>query len=406
MLQLTELIQAIQENKIALLAQEPNASSYTSTQQSGNTLAHHLVVQPSAAVEDVAVEDEAADSGSDDEPIELHAFGHLRDSIRIAEKKVEETIRTSRPPSVRSAKPRRGSVDRIDSHDAMGWTPLVAHIISKQHAMVHWALDNGADAEVKCHGKAPLLYVIQSQDLALLQILLEYQPTLDIEARDSEGKTALAIAALQGDANMIDALLENGADIESRTPSQETPLMLAAQSGELEAVETLIRNGANCTATDQDGWSTLHHGVHGPDRQNAQAIIQHLINHDVDVNCLSRGDETPLHKATMDQKMYALRTLLENNADWRLKHGGRRNCLRIAVEEEHTEIVALLVNSGAVWEGPISNSILPNIKNILKHSCSDMPPPSRKYSTDSGISMGPSVTSVKTRRFRLPSFRD
>jgi ankyrin repeat protein len=402
MLQLTELVQAIRDNKIALRALEPVFSPNPSQLQTGNKLELRLVAGPV-----VAIEDELADSASDDETVEIHAFNHLQDSIRVAEEKVEETMRASRPPSIRSAKPRRGSVDKIDAHDPMGWTPLVAHINSKEHVMVHWALDNGANAEVKCHGKAPLLWAVQSQDVTMLEVLWDYQPTLDIEVQDPEGKTALAIAALQGDASMIDALLKIGADIESRTPNQETPIMLAAQSGDLEAAKALICHGANCTTRDLDGWSTLHHAVHGPDRQNAQEILQYLLNQGVSVNCTSRGDETALHIAVMDQKMFALRTLLENNADWSLKHGGRRNSLRIAVEEEHTDIVELLVNSGAVWEGEIPKSAPNKIKVILRRSCLDMPPPSRKYSTDSGISMGPSITSMKpSRRFRLPSFRD
>jgi ankyrin repeat protein len=351
------------------------------------------------------------ESESDDESIKLLAFNHLRDSIRVAEKKVEE-MRISRPPSIRrmdsesirSVKPRRGSVNRIDDHDAMGWTPLVSHIIAREHAKVEWAMDNGANAEVKCHGKTPLLYAVQTRDPTVVNILTDYQRTLDLEIQGPDGKAALAVAAELGDFAMIDTLLELGADIEATTPNLETPLMLAAQAGELLAVQCLIRNSANCIAIDQDGLSALHHAVHGPNQPDVQAIIQHLVIQGVDVNCCSRGDETPLHKAIMDQKVFAIKTLLENDANWRLEHGGGRNCLHIAVEEEHTDIVDMLVDGGAVWEGDIPKQTPNKIKTILKRSYGDIPPPTRKYSTDSGISMGMSVKSSRPRP-RLFSFR-
>jgi ankyrin repeat protein len=323
--------------------------------------------------------------------VELPAFSHLRMSIRMA-----QSIRKVRSGTLRSVKPRRGSVDTINEFGRNGRTPLVFHIMSGEAAMVDWAMDSGADAEVECYGKSPLLHAVDAGRWDMVNIMWDYQPTLNLEAKDTTGKTALAIAALQGNEQMIDTLVNLGSNVEATTQNCETPLMLAAQSGDLDSVKTLMRNNANCFATDKDGWSTLHHAVHGPDRLSVQDIIQHLIVIGVDVNCRSSVEETPLHKATMDRKTFAFSTLLQNNADWSLRMGGRRDCLTIAVQEEHTNIVAKLVHEGAVWEGQIPRGTHPKIKALLKQSRADMPPPTRKFSGDSAISIPDSVRSNRS----------
>jgi ankyrin repeat protein len=386
-----ELTELTRESRAVLFTQEPNTLRHVSSRQSrSSTLGHRLGNGIAVHAQDRTTS--GGESESDDDSIELHAFSHLRDSIRVAEKKVEE-MRISRPPSIRSAKQRRGSVNRIDDHDAMGWTPLVSHINSREHAKVEWAMDNGANAEVKCHGKTPLFYAVLTGDPTMILILTDYQDTLDLESQDPDGKTALAVAAELGDTRMIDMLLGLGADIEASTLTLETPLMLAAHAGKLLAVECLIRNSANCNAIDEDGCSALHHAVYGPNQPDVQAIIQYLVIQGVDVNGCSRGDVAPLHNAVMDRKILAIKTLLQNEADWRLKDSGGRNCLCIAVEEEHTDIVDLLVDAGAVWEGRIPKNTYSKIKTILERSYGDILPPSRTYSTDSGISMGMSVKS-------------
>jgi ankyrin repeat protein len=353
-------------------------------QQLGSTLLERV---------DDETEGEIYPEEEEDNAIELPAFSHLRMSIRMA-----QSIRKVRSGTLRSviAKPRRGSVDTINEQGRNGRTPLVFHIMSGEATMVEWAMDSGADAELECYGKSPLLHAVEAGRCDMVNIMWDYQPTLNLEAKDTAGRTGLTVAALQGNERMIDTLINLGANIEATTPSCETPLMLAAQSGDLDSVRTLMRNNANCFATDKDGWSALHHAVHGPDRPYVQDIIQHLIVIGVDVNCRSCVDETPLHKATMDRRMYAITTLLQNNADWSLKMGGRRDCLTIAVQEEHTNIVARLVREGAVWEGPIPKGTPHKIKALLKQSYADLPPPRRTFSGDSAISLPDSTISNRS----------
>jgi ankyrin repeat protein len=290
--------------------------------------------------------------------------------------------------------PRGSTAGVIDAHDNGGMTHLVSSINKGRIAAAHWALERGADVEEKCYGKTPLLYAVERKDTTMVQVLRHYRPNVNLDARDNKGKPAIAIAAEQGDSMMIDTLLNFGANIESTSPGQVTPLMIAAQFGQLEAVKALIRGLADCIATDQEGWSALHHAVHGPDHQNVQEIIQYLINHELDVNARCRGDVTPLHMAVTDQKMFAIGTLLENNADLTAKDSGGHTCLHVAVEENYTDLVVLLVNKGAMWEGKIPRDVSPGIKDILKRNVAGV---------DLALERKDSAISSRSRRFRLGS---
>lgn len=65
----------------------------------------------------------------------------------------------------------------------------------------------------------------------------------DLDARDAQGWTAVAVAAGAGNARMLTMLLEAGASADARTAhTGRTPLMAAAQGGHTAAVQVLIRH--------------------------------------------------------------------------------------------------------------------------------------------------------------------
>lgn len=79
-----------------------------------------------------------------------------------------------------------------------------------------------------------------------------------IRAKDSDGWTALGIAANRGHADIVDVLIKLGADINSIEPvARSTPLILAAANGHTETVRKLLEAGSNMRALDEQERTAL-----------------------------------------------------------------------------------------------------------------------------------------------------
>lgn len=84
---------------------------------------------------------------------------------------------------------------------------------------------------------------------------------------------AILVAAIGGNPDTIEALLDAGAIVDTHNASGKTPLMLAAQNGNLEAVSRLLQRGANPFTQDRGGATAADLA-----QENGHAEIQQLLN--------------------------------------------------------------------------------------------------------------------------------
>lgn len=78
-----------------------------------------------------------------------------------------------------------------------------------------------------------------------------HSKSVDIDAQDIMGRTALYRAAHKGNGKIVSLLLDEGADPDVTTNGGTTPLMAAASSGCKRAIAELILTGANVTISDK-----------------------------------------------------------------------------------------------------------------------------------------------------------
>lgn len=123
-------------------------------------------------------------------------------------------------------------------------------------------------------GQPGLMVAMREQSPKVARVLVD-QPTIDVNALNLAGESALMIAAIKGDLasvkllldrgarlnqpgwtalhyaasgqepKTVEWLLDRGAEIDALSPNGSTPLMLAAQHGSEVSVDLLLARGAN-----------------------------------------------------------------------------------------------------------------------------------------------------------------
>ena len=132
-------------------------------------------------------------------------------------------------------------------------------------------------------------------------------PFVDRELKNSDGDTAMMVAAKEGWATCINALAEGGADVNARGEDTEaTPLHEAVLKSQVDAVKALLSHNANPNLTTLDGNTPAHVlMMWGTDGVETGEILQALVDANADMNATNHAGQTPL-EITIDYKRSSL----------------------------------------------------------------------------------------------------
>lgn len=128
-------------------------------------------------------------------------------------------------------------------------------------------------------GQSPLLLALRGESFKVATVLLA-QPGLKLDAANSVGETALMMAALRGQFEWLQRLLERGARI------------------------------------NKDGWTPLHYAASGPEPK----AVALLIDRGAALDALSPNRTTPLMMAAQYGAEPSVALLLERGASPRLRN--------------------------------------------------------------------------------------
>uniref|UniRef100_A0A3B5A792 Ankyrin repeat domain 28 n=1 Tax=Stegastes partitus TaxID=144197 RepID=A0A3B5A792_9TELE len=209
------------------------------------------------------------------------------------------------------------------------------------------------------------------------------QSLLDLDVRNSQGRTPLDLAAFKGHVECVDVLINQGASILvkdftlKRTPihaaatnghseclrllignadlqsavdiqdgNGQTPLMLSVLSGHTDCVYSLLNKGASVEAKDKWGRTALHRGAVTGHEECVEALLQHSANFLVR-DCKGR---TPIHLAAAcghigvlggllhaAQSVETLPVLTDNQGYTPLHwacYNGHDTCVEVLLEQE------------------------------------------------------------------------
>src|SRR5580658_7131213 len=133
---------------------------------------------------------------------------------------------------------------------------------------------------VQVDGTTALHWAVQANDLETADLLI--RAGAKVSAANREGATPLMLASINGNAAMIEKLIQAGADPNAAlTKFGDTALMMTARTGKTDAVKTLLDHAAQVNAKETwGGTSALMWAV----SERHPAVVKLLIDKGADVN--------------------------------------------------------------------------------------------------------------------------
>ena len=271
--------------------------------------------------------------------------------------------------------------------DSSGATPLHEAIRYGKLDIAKMLLDAGANINAKDNlGKTPIMLIIPRDKIEeTYNLLIRYRA--DLNQADTYGDTVLHTATmLHAGSNVIRTLTNNGADINARNKEGVTPLAIAIQSEDIQTIKYLTANGAsihtqdthgksplsmafemsndvfeatlnesNCNTQDSEGNTPLHIAL----INNAPMTkIQHIIGLTQDVNIRNKNGDSPLYIAASKNMEQVGKLLLEKGADIYSTNKDNNSPLRLALKETGRVQNWLITSRTIVSTDGSGNSVL------------------------------------------------
>lgn len=128
---------------------------------------------------------------------------------------------------------------RLDVRDSGGLTALDAALEQADEECVQLLLEAGADSRPAGAGPSPLHSACSRGLAAIVGLLLQHAPDLDVDAEDGSGWRPLHLAARKGSLKTVQLLLRHGADAGARNSQGQTALHLAEVNNKTAVVDAL-----------------------------------------------------------------------------------------------------------------------------------------------------------------------
>jgi uncharacterized protein len=140
------------------------------------------------------------------------------------------------------------------------------------------------------------------------------QRGFDANSRNPQGQTGLFLALQGGSLRAAEALLADPSlDVNALNEAGESALMIAALKGRLDWTQRLLDKGAQL---DKTGWTPLHYAASGPE----PAVVKLLLDRGAKIDAGSPNRSTPLMMAAQYGSPDSVDLLLARGADAKAKN--------------------------------------------------------------------------------------
>ncbi|PNP50515.1 hypothetical protein THARTR1_08731 [Trichoderma harzianum] len=173
---------------------------------------------------------------------------------------------------------------------------------------------------------------------------LQDMTLLDVNAETSDSRTALLIAVMAEQLDIVKALLKLDANLTSRGKSGRTPLLEAVDLENTEIFEALLEKGADIRSQDEEGNTALHLIL----KSNNLTLTKRLIGLFKNESILDTQDasgHTPLHRAAYNGSVAFVELLVEAKANPNIQSNFGK--LPIHQGSDNYNITLLLADAGS-----------------------------------------------------------
>ncbi|XP_060584216.1 LOW QUALITY PROTEIN: ankyrin repeat domain-containing protein 27-like [Ruditapes philippinarum] len=210
-------------------------------------------------------------------------------------------------------------------------------------------------------------------------------------ARDDMGRTALHLAAFNGQGSLIDILCKHGCLTDATDYLGCTPLHLAAQKGHQNIILLLVHFGADISAVDNEGNTSLHLCAKNGHEDCVKAILfLDILKNKLNVNAQNDMGDTPLHMAARWGYDGIVNFLLESEADPRVRNRKRQTPYNVAQNADIKKKLQAVLNDPPplIIRQPVKPATLPVQNHVTKTAptSAHIPTPSSTPQTDLGSS--------------------
>ncbi|PEJ54535.1 hypothetical protein CN692_19580 [Bacillus sp. AFS002410] len=171
----------------------------------------------------------------------------------------------------------------------------------------------------------------------------------NINAQDSNGRTATMIATYNNDVKTAKVLIEAGADVNIQDQMKNNPFLYAGAEGLIDILKLTIKAGADPTITNRyDGTALIPASEHG----YINVVKELLTNTKININHVNNLGWTALLEAIIlnngnQTQQQIVQTLIDYGADVNISDHENVTPLQHAREKGFKEIEAILINAGA-----------------------------------------------------------
>lgn len=198
------------------------------------------------------------------------------------------------------------------------------------------AAANGSEVS----GEDDLGPITREEEEALARMMAA---AMDVTARAHGGKTALHLAAQEGKAAMVLALIDKGAQVNAEDQDDFTPLHDAAAGGKTDAVVALLEHGARVNVSSLYGFTPLHLAADG----GYTGTVLVLLDKGADIEAATSNELTPLHCTIIKKHLDTAEALIKRGANIQAEDTNGSTPLHYAAAADDARMARMLLKHKA-----------------------------------------------------------